>query len=231
LTIRFYDLAGADPAHRFSPYCWRTRLALAHKGLAYEAIPWRFTDRAAIAFSGQRTVPVLVDGETVVTDSAAIADYLEAQYPDRPSLFGGDAGRALTRFAADWTEQVVFPGIARSVVHEIWQHLAPEDQAYFRDSRETRFGMTLEAVTAEREARLPAFRQALAPLRKTVEAQPFLGGTAPRYADYVVFGAFQWGRMVSRFELLAADDPIWLWRERVLDLYGGLARQAPCYPK
>jgi hypothetical protein len=31
-----YDLAGADPDLRFSPYCWRTRLALAHKGLEVE---------------------------------------------------------------------------------------------------------------------------------------------------------------------------------------------------
>jgi hypothetical protein len=27
--IRLYDLAGADPACRFSPYCWRTAVAQA----------------------------------------------------------------------------------------------------------------------------------------------------------------------------------------------------------
>ena len=45
MAITLYDLCGADPARRFSPYCWRTRLALAQKGLATETIPWRFTDR------------------------------------------------------------------------------------------------------------------------------------------------------------------------------------------
>ena len=33
-----HDLAGADPAVRFSPYCWRVRMALAHKGLDVETI-------------------------------------------------------------------------------------------------------------------------------------------------------------------------------------------------
>jgi hypothetical protein len=42
MPITLYDLAGDDPSLRFSPYCWRTRLALAHKGLQVETIPWRF---------------------------------------------------------------------------------------------------------------------------------------------------------------------------------------------
>ena len=28
MTILLHDLAGADPARRFSPYCWRIRMAL-----------------------------------------------------------------------------------------------------------------------------------------------------------------------------------------------------------
>jgi glutathione S-transferase len=88
-----HDLCGADPARRFSPYCWRARLALAHKGLEVETLPWRFTDKAAIADSGQDRVPVLRDEARVVSDSWRIAEYLEDAYPDRPSLFGGPGGR------------------------------------------------------------------------------------------------------------------------------------------
>ena len=47
-----YDLCGRDPVLRFSPYCWRTKLALAQKGLEFETIPWRFTDRAPLAAHG-----------------------------------------------------------------------------------------------------------------------------------------------------------------------------------
>lgn len=73
-------------------------MALLHKGLDVETIPWRFTEKDMIAFSGQEHVPVLVDGDTVVSDSFAIALHLEETYPDRPSLFGGSAGLSLARF-------------------------------------------------------------------------------------------------------------------------------------
>ena len=87
---QLYDLAGAQPERRFSPYCWRIKLALAHKGVAFDAIPWRFTDKDVIAFSGQGRVPVLVDADRVVFNSWTIATYLEDGYPG-PSLFGGEA--------------------------------------------------------------------------------------------------------------------------------------------
>jgi glutathione S-transferase len=45
MSMILYDLAGADPDLRFSPFCWRTRFALAHKGLPVETIPWRFTEK------------------------------------------------------------------------------------------------------------------------------------------------------------------------------------------
>ena len=51
MTIQLYDLAGADENLRFSPFCWRARMALAHKGLAYETIPWRYSDKAKIIAS------------------------------------------------------------------------------------------------------------------------------------------------------------------------------------
>ncbi|KRR29280.1 hypothetical protein CQ13_17350 [Bradyrhizobium retamae] len=59
--------------------------------------------------------------------------------------------------------------------------------------------------------------------------QPFLGGTAANYADYIVFGAFQWARVVSPFKLLMEDDPVYAWRERLLDAFDGLARNSPSY--
>jgi glutathione S-transferase len=222
-----YDLAGADPARRFSPFCWRSRLALAHKGLAVETIPWRFTEKEKIGFSGQGLVPVLVDDGRVVHDSWAIACWLEEEYPDRPSLFGGAGGRAMARFLNSWADGVLHPGVARLVVADIAALLAPADHAYFRESRERRFGMALEQVVAERERGVEGFRRDLLPLRLTLRAQPWLGGEAPNYADYIVFGAFQWARVCSPFLLLAADDPVAEWRGRMLDLFGGLARATP----
>jgi glutathione S-transferase len=87
-------------------------MALSHKQIAYETIPWRFTEKAEIAPSGQKLVPVLVDGERWVADSWIIANYLEDTYPGHPSLFGDPATRALTRLysnIADGLVGAIFP--------------------------------------------------------------------------------------------------------------------------
>ena len=222
-----YDLAGADPARRFSPYCWRTKMALRHKGLDFETVPWRFTEKEVIAFSGQGTVPVFVDGERTVRDSWAIANYLEDTYPDRPSLFGADAARDVTRFVNSWADTVLLGAILRVVLMDIYARIDEKDKGYFRESREKRFGMKLEDFAADAAGSLAALRNTLQPVRTTLGAQPWLGGEAPRYADYIVFGCLQWARCISPVELLAADDPVAQWRGRLLDLYGGFARQSP----
>ncbi|HZK92124.1 MAG TPA: glutathione S-transferase family protein [Stellaceae bacterium] len=229
MAITMYDLAGADANRRFSPFCWRSRMALAHKGLEVETVPWRFTEKDKLPAPNDGRVPVIVDGGMVVHDSSAIADYLEERYPGRPSLFPGEAARGLSKFVQNWTETVLQGGLVRLVVLDIWNHVGPDDREYFRGSREARFGASLEAVVKDRAARLPAFRASLDPLRRTVERQQFLCGAAPAYADYTVFGAFQWARAISDFELLTADDPVFAWRGRMLDLHGGLARKAPGY--
>lgn len=228
MTFRLYDLAAAEPDRRFSPYCWRTRLALAHKKLGVETIPWRFTEKATIAASRQGFVPVLVDGDRWVSDSWTIANYLEDTHPDRPSLFGGAAGRSLMRFYstfADGLVAAIFPFIALDILDRI----ADRDRDYFRASREKRVGMTLEAFVAGREAKLPAFRGSLAPLRRTLTEQPYFGGNEPLYADYAVFGPFQWARCISPFTLLEQDDPVRLWRDRLLARFDGMARNSPAY--
>ncbi len=221
MTRRLYDLAAADPGLRFSPYCWRTKLALAHKNLSFETVPWRFTDTEVIAFSGQGLVPVLVDdGDTVVHDSQSIAEYLETRYPDEASLFGDEASRALTRFVKHWTEEVLHPTIVQIVLPDIFKLLDPKDQPYFRRSREPRIGCTIEALAARREAAVAAFQAVLPPLRGTLRAQKFLAGPTPAYADHIVFGALQWARLTSSTALLAADDPITMWMEAVSSSYG-----------
>ena len=231
MTITLYELAGAEPDRRFSPFCWRIRMALAHKDLPTEGLPWRFTEKETLAPTGQGRVPVIVDKGKWINDSWAIANYLEETYPERPSLFGGSGGRAATRFVQGWTDTVLHLGLIRSVILDIWQHAHEKDKAYFRKSREERFGgTTLEAMQSDREERLPAFRQSLQPLRNLLEAQPFIGGEKPLYADYVVFGAFQWVRCISPFKFIEPDDSVFAWRERMLDLFGRLARESKGYP-
>jgi len=171
-------------------------------------------------------VPVLVDGDRAVHDSWTIANYLEDAYPAAPSLFGGEGGRAATRFVNSWVDGVLGMPFARVILRDIYAHIDEKDREYFRTSRHQRYGGTIEEVTSDPEAKLLALRQTLDPVRLTLRTQPFLGGPSPLYADYILLGHFLWARCVSDIRLLAADDPVHAWRERMFDALGGMGRNA-----
>ena len=99
MALKLYELLG-DHDRRFSPYCWRIRMALAHKELEAEIIPCKFTDKALFAFSGQDRVPVLQDGETAIAVSWDIACYLTRTSQTPHGLGGGRVGE---RAGADST--------------------------------------------------------------------------------------------------------------------------------
>jgi glutathione S-transferase len=72
-----------------SPFSRRTRLALAHKGLACELreageASWREQAGRLVA---QKTIPVLADGAVALADSNAISRWLDAKYPDTPRVW------------------------------------------------------------------------------------------------------------------------------------------------
>jgi hypothetical protein len=66
MPLKLFELVGTDEARPFSPFCWRTRMALAHKGLDAESIPWRFTEKDAIAPHKSEKVPVLSTSKTTI---------------------------------------------------------------------------------------------------------------------------------------------------------------------
>lgn len=202
-------------------------MSLAHKGLDFNRVPTVFTAVPNIEDGVSKTVPVIRDGERVVRDSFDIAVYLDETYPDRPELFGDAAGVALSRFVESWTATTIHPFIASVALVDIHNMLDADDQAYFRSSREQRLGRQLEEVVGGRDQKIGDFLKALAPLRMTLDRQPFLGGQSPLFADYIVFGAFQWLRVTCPMQVLPADDAVTAWFERCLDLNGGIGREVP----
>ena len=225
MTRLLYALCGEDPARQFSPHVWKVVMALAHKGLAWETAPVPFTGIPAIEGGATKTVPLLRDGDNLVSDSFAIALYLEDAYPDAPSLFGGEGGKAMARFVESWSQSALHMAVTRIAILDIHNLLAPEDQSYFRRSREERLGTPLEAIAEQGAAEVDGFAKRLQPLRNMLKLQPFIGGESPLFADYIVFGALQWLRTTSPTRVLAVDDPVSEWFERLLDLYEGVGRR------
>lgn len=203
-------------------------MALAHKGVSYHTRATAFTAIAEIPGSQQKTLPTIQDGDKLIADSLAIACYLEEKY-DGPSLFAGSGGIAGARFFQNWIGTIITPQMARLLLVDIYNHVLPEDQAYFRTSREQRFGMSLEDAVADRKERRAGLREALLAARLLLRKQTFLGGEQPLHLDYQLFGVLQWARVISDFRVLDDDDPVLAWFRRCLDLHDGLGRTAPGY--
>jgi glutathione S-transferase len=224
--ITLYDLVFAND-RRPSPYCWRAKLAMKHKGLAWRDEPTGFTEKQKIAFAHSTTVPVIHDGTKVVKDSWAIALHLDETYPDKP-LFPNDPTKAYARFVNNWTDIAINGGVFPLVVADLVDRVRPEDKAYIVESRGKRLGTTdfVGFQKSAREKGVAALRLALEPARRILKEQPYLAGSSPAYVDYVLFGTLMWARVVSPLELLDKDDAVHAWRERMLDLFDGMGRKA-----
>ncbi|MGA8649904.1 MAG: glutathione S-transferase N-terminal domain-containing protein [Xanthobacteraceae bacterium] len=222
--LELWELGGRDDC-RFSTYSWRTRLALHHKGLPFAAHPVAVSDKATIGFSGQDKVPILKHDGRVIADSWAIALYLEKEFPDRPSLFGGETGETLTHVFNVWTDRELVPALIPYLMRDVLDCVNEADGAHLRGHIEGAMKKSLEELTASREQAVSTFRRKLQPARKALEKKAFLGGAAPTYADYILFGLLQWARVTSSAKVLEDTDVIASWFDRVLGLYDGVGRK------
>jgi glutathione S-transferase len=81
------------------PFCVRTRLVLAGKGIEHELVEVDLSDKPAWLreLNPRNRVPVLKQGDTVLWESEALNEYLEEIRPE-PAMMPGDAvGRARVR--------------------------------------------------------------------------------------------------------------------------------------
>ena len=223
--ITLYDLV-FDKDLRPSPFCWRVKLAMKHKGLAWRDEPCGFTDKQKIAFAQSQTYPVVHDATQVVKDSWAIVQHLDATYPDKPLL----PDRSYAQFVNGWADTLVNVAIFPIIVGDLFDRVRPQDKDYMLESRGKRLGTTDFAgfqAKAREKGSVAVFRNALEPARRVLREQPFLSGAAPAYPDYILLGSFLWPRTLSPLELLEKDDVVYAWRERMLDQFEGFARKAP----
>jgi len=91
-------------ANSVSPFVRKVRIALYEKALDFEAVEIDSGARRAelLAINPRGEVPALLDGDAIVTGSAAICDYIEHKFPQPPLLPPAPAPRARCR----WLESI-----------------------------------------------------------------------------------------------------------------------------
>jgi glutathione S-transferase len=112
MAVDFYYASG-------SPYAWRVWLALEHKGAAYNRKTLSFDagDLKTPEFgklNPRRRVPVLVDDDFVLYESAAVVEYIEDRWPEGPALFARDMRkRAIQRRMVREADQYLASAVQR----------------------------------------------------------------------------------------------------------------------
>ena len=181
---------------RHSAFCLKVRMVLQAKGLSYRTVEVTpgVGQVAVFRLSGQRQVPVLVDGDTVVADSTAIALHLEERGAD-PALLPTDSREAAqVRLLEDWADTTLAAAVrlalaqAAALDPRLRVALLPDD---LPDPIRTVMGAipggwvsnVTELVNQNDRADLLA---TLEQLSASVQAKPWLVGEAMSLADLAV---------------------------------------------
>lgn len=107
-----------------SIYAEKIRFILDYKQLPYRKIEVTpgVGQIDVFRLSGQRQVPVLKDGDTVVADSTAIAKYLDKTYPDRPIIPTEARQKGLCLMMEEWADESIGPNGRKAMVGAFNQH-------------------------------------------------------------------------------------------------------------
>ena len=136
-----------------------------------------------------------------LSDSWSIAEYLEKQYPDTPSLFPNNT-KGLQAALTDGHHASLANvwAFAIPATHAI---LNPESEKYFRRTREMTFGVKMEEITPKGERAVEEWAKFKANLdkvdtwfTKTDDKGPFILGDTISWTDLNVASWTTWWRAV-----------------------------------
>lgn len=222
---------------RHSAFCEKVRLLLAAKGLAYSVVEVTpgLGQLQLLRLSGQRQVPVLVDGDDVIADSTAIALHLEARAPQPALLPAEPALRAQVQLLEDWADTTLASGCRLALLQAVaadpllrtalLPEAAPEGLRSLVGALPG--GMLAGLGQVVDQAGLKALRASLEQLSQLVQAQPYLVGAGLSLADLAVaaqlsllsFPASAGAPLAGRGVPGLADDPqlqpLFAWRDRL----------------
>jgi len=146
-----------------STYCAKVQIVLRHKGVEYEMLspPDGYASDAYRQIVPMGTIPGMVDGDVVLSESEAINEYIEERWPEPAMLFGGPADRAHIR--------------TLSRIHDTW--IEPNVRALYPQVKQTDRDLALC------HEKIDQFHRRLSEFAKQATPGPYIAGESLSLAD------------------------------------------------
>ncbi|KAG0699315.1 hypothetical protein DFH29DRAFT_937338 [Suillus ampliporus] len=209
--IIFYDIPTIVQGQPLSPNTMKTRYCLTFKGLPFETV-WlecpkikpfyeqNFLTPTSSVINGtptsMHTLPVIMDPNTnrFISDSFAIAQYLDEQYPDTPRVLPYGTTALVHVFNTAYLDAI--KGTLMMGIVESAQKLNPESREHVIRTRTEQFGIPWEqfALAEKREEQWNELRAACNTMDGwyAKSSGQFVLGDTPCFADFIVAGRFKW---------------------------------------
>ncbi|KAG5640777.1 hypothetical protein DXG03_007237 [Asterophora parasitica] len=211
--IVLYDIPSSAPGSAWSPNVWKTRYSLNYKGLQYRTEWIEYPDIEATCkrigaehteFRADGTplytLPAIHDPSTGVSiaDSARIAEYLDATYPDTPRLLPPGTTAVQHAFLAAY--RLALPALWQFALPSTAAILNPPSQAYyarFKFDPESPQTAPTGQLREEQWAKLKEDFGLLAGWLEKGEADgPYVLGAAISFLDFAIAGYIIWLRIL-----------------------------------
>jgi glutathione S-transferase len=229
-----------------SHYVEKIRLILDYKGLPYRKIQVTpgIGQIDLYRLSGQRQVPVLKDGNEVIADSTAIAEYLDKTYPDRPVIPSDPKLKGLCYLIEQWADELIGLNARKALLAALGSqgfrtallpNSTPDPLRTLVGSIPTEFfsflsfgiGMGTDVAKNAQEA----LKHDLASLCFILMQQPYLVTDQPTLADFAVAGLSMYikfpegpyldipeplkGKGVPGIADVGTFEPFFTWRDKL----------------
>ncbi len=215
--------------YNISPYAAKVRAILRWKRIEFEERPVHPLKRGHLRkLTGRVQVPVLVDGETAISDSTAIARHLEQKFPERPIYPADPSLRARALLLEEWADEglkMVVQGV-RWVIPENARAIMKQFRAGYPAGLGNDLAFVAVGSVLGRRSRahygrekpdyLTRLDEVVGMVDDALDPGGFLTGDSPSVADFAAFGMLNGLRGLDGWQLVAK-------RPRVVKLLDALA--------
>ncbi|KAK7054416.1 hypothetical protein VNI00_003614 [Paramarasmius palmivorus] len=215
--IELYDIPSKLPIIAWSPNVWKARYCFNYKKIPYKTIWVEYPDiQSTCKRLGAEptstnsdgtplyTLPIIRDPNTgaVISDSPRIAEYLEANYPDTPTLYPPGTHAFQAAFLDAFED--LHLKVSRFTLPKTLNILNPPSYTFFKEDRERRRGRSILMEDfypkgQEKEELWKGWKDDWAVVDGWIRKNPsgdFVFGETITWADLVIAGWVIWMRIV-----------------------------------